>query len=232
MLSIIIPTLNEEKYLPLLLDSIKKQNFFNCEIIVADGGSKDKTVEVAEKYECKVIEGGLLPRGRNNGAKLAKGDTLLFLDADIVLPPNFLNNAVNDFNKRNLGIAGFLIMPLNGKRIDKFVHLFFNKYSALIQKFSPHVNGAILVKKDVHQAIGGFDEKIVFLEDYPYAKAARKLTKHGLIKETFFTSMRRYDKDGRLNVYIKYFLAELHILFLGPIRSNMFNYKFNHYKDT
>ena len=231
MLSIIIPTLNEEKYLPLLLDSIKKQTFFDYEIIVADAKSKDNTVKIAEKYGCKVVEGGLLPKGRNNGAEVAKGDILLFLDADIVLPPDFLANTIKDFNKRKLGIAGFLIMPLDGNKIDKLSHIFFNNYSWLIQKISPHVNGAILVKKEVHKAINGFDEKILFVEDYPYAKAAKKITRYGLIKETFFTSMRRYEEDGRINVYVKYILAEIHILFLGPIRSNMFNYKFNHYKD-
>ena len=89
MLSIIIPTLNEEKYLPPLLDSIKKQDYKDYEVIVADAGSKDKTVEIAKKYGCKVVKGGLLPAGRNRGAEASKGDLLLFLDSDIILPPHF-----------------------------------------------------------------------------------------------------------------------------------------------
>lgn len=55
MLSIIIPTLNEEKYLPRLLDSIYKQDFKNYEIIVSDAGSSDKTFEVAKRYGTKFI---------------------------------------------------------------------------------------------------------------------------------------------------------------------------------
>ena len=102
----------------------------------------------------------MLPIGRNNGARVAKGDPLLFIDADIVLPDNFLENAIREFDKRNLGIASFLIMPLNGRRIDRLSHIIFNKYSWLMKEISPHVNGVILVKKDVHEAIGGFDEKI------------------------------------------------------------------------
>ena len=59
MLSIIIPTLNEESYLPKLLNSIKKQDFQDYEMIVADAGSKDKTIEIALASGCKISSGGL-----------------------------------------------------------------------------------------------------------------------------------------------------------------------------
>ena len=102
MLSIIIPTLNEEKYLPLLLKEIKKQNSADYEIIVADAGSEDKTIEIAKNYGCKIIPGGLPARGRNEGAKIAQGDIFLFMDADnIFLPPEFLKNLLEEFKKEN-----------------------------------------------------------------------------------------------------------------------------------
>ena len=82
MLSIIIPALNEENYLPLLLESIKKQDFKDYEIIVADAGPKDKTVQIAKNYGCKIAPGGLPAKGRNQGAKIAQGDLLLFITAD------------------------------------------------------------------------------------------------------------------------------------------------------
>ena len=92
MLSIIIPTLNEEHYLPLLLESIKRQDFdsHGYEIIIADADSRDKTLKIAQNYNCKVIDGGLPAKGKNKGAKVARGDLLLFLDADTVLPENFV----------------------------------------------------------------------------------------------------------------------------------------------
>ena len=74
ILSIIIPTYNEEEYLPVLLDSIKSQSFDDYEIIVADANSTDKTREIAESYGCIVVAGGLPAVGRNNGAKIAKGE--------------------------------------------------------------------------------------------------------------------------------------------------------------
>ena len=91
MISIIIPALNEENYLPRLLGSLEKQNLKDYEIILADAGSKDRTIEIAKKYGCKVVPGGLPAKGRNEGAKAARGDLFLFLDSDLVLPEGFLD---------------------------------------------------------------------------------------------------------------------------------------------
>ena len=111
-LSIIIPTLEEEKYLPLLLDSIKKQNLKrDYEIIISDAGSKDRTIEIAESQGCKIVKGGLPAKGRNEGAKIAQGELFLFLDADTMLPENSLEKFIFEFKKRNLDIAGFLLQP-------------------------------------------------------------------------------------------------------------------------
>ena len=90
MLSIIIPAYNEEKYLPRLLRCIKEQTYKDYEIIIADANSTDKTRQIAKKYGCKIAKGGLPAVGRNNGAKIAKGDILLFLDADAKFNKNFL----------------------------------------------------------------------------------------------------------------------------------------------
>lgn len=232
MLSIIIPTLNEEKDLPTLLDSIKKQDFKDFEIIVSDAGSKDKTVDIARQNGCQVVKGGLLSYGRNRGADAAKGDMLLFLDADVFLPEYFLKNAFEQFKKYNLGIAGFSIQPLGGKMIDKIFFNFLNVFSTLTQKILPYSTAAILSRKDVHQKIGGFNEKIVFIEDYPYAKSASKVSKYKFFWNLpFYTSVRRFEKDGRFNVYFKYLLAQIYMLFKGPITSDIFKYEFGKYKD-
>lgn len=76
--SIVIPTYNEEEYLPKLLESIKMQSYDDYEIIVADANSNDRTREIAEEYGCIVVDGGLPAVGRNNGAKVAKGEIILF----------------------------------------------------------------------------------------------------------------------------------------------------------
>jgi glycosyltransferase involved in cell wall biosynthesis len=100
MLSIIIPSYNEEKYLPKLLKSIKKQDFKDYEIIVADNNSKDNTRQIALSYGAQIVDGGRPATARNNGVKVAKGDYLLFLDADTILPQHCLSKALNQFNKK------------------------------------------------------------------------------------------------------------------------------------
>jgi len=226
MLSIIIPTLNEEKYLPSLLEEIKKQNFSDYEIIVADGGSEDKTVKIARNYGCKIVKGGLPAKGRNEGAKEARGDIFLFMDADnIFLPENFLKNLLEEFKKRKLNLASFPIYPA-GIWFDKFAYGVYNFWVNLTQKFSAYATNSILVKKEIHQKIGGFDEEIKMAEDHSYVKRARKSGKFGFIKtEPVLTSTRRFEQDGRFKTYLKYFLAGIHLFFLGDIKSDIFKYR-------
>lgn len=229
--SIIIPTLNEENYLPLLLASIKKQSFFDYEIIVADAGSKDKTLEIAKKYDCQIITGGLPAQAKNNGAKFSKGDLLLFLDADVILPERFFEKSLSEFKKRNLKIAGFFLLPANKNKISTFLFNFFYNFPILLlEKILAHAAQGILIEKELFEKINGFDEKIKLAEDHDLARRAKKFGKYGIIKSSkIFISERRFKKDGWLKTYLKYLLCELHMLFFGPVKSNIFNYKFDHY---
>jgi len=233
MLSIIIPTLNEEKYLPLLLKEIKKQNSADYEIIVADAGSEDKTIEIAKNYGCKIIPGGLPARGRNEGAKIAQGDIFLFMDADnIFLPPEFLKNLLEEFEKRKLDVASFPIYP-QGNGFDKFAYRIYNWWVRSVQRFSAYATNSVLVRKNIHQKIGGFDEEIKIAEDHFYAKTARKFGKFGFIKtEPILTSTRRFEKDGRLKTYFKYLLAGIYMFFFGPVKKDIFKYRFNDLKNS
>ena len=229
MLSIIIPALNEEKYLPLLLKEIKKQNFADdLEIIVADAGSEDKTVEIAKNYGCKIVQGGLPAKGRNEGAKIAQGDIFLFMDADnIYLPENFLKNLLKEFEKRKLDIASFPIYP-NGNGFDKFAYKIYNSFVWSIQRFSAYATNSVLIRKYIHQKIGGFDEEIKIAEDHFYAKTAKNFGKFGFIKtRPVLTSTRRFEKDGRLKTYLKYLIAGIYMFFFGPIKKDIFRYRFD-----
>jgi glycosyltransferase involved in cell wall biosynthesis len=214
MMSIIIPTLNEEDRLPLLLASIKKQGFSDYEIIVADGGSKDATCNIAEAQGCRILSGGSPSVGRNRGAAAAQGTILLFLDADVILSSDFLVRAVTEFAKRDLGVAGFLIIPQDGKKIDTFLYGVLDVYVGLMHGLFTHATMASMAKKSVHDALLGFNESITLLEDYYYAKSASKISAYGYIRQPVYASMRRYEKDGRLT-YVKYALAVLYTYFFG-----------------
>ncbi|MCD6500917.1 glycosyltransferase [bacterium] len=235
MLSIIIPTLNEENYLPRLLESLRRQSFRDFEVIVADAGSKDTTREIAKAFGCKVVKGGLPAKGRNQGAKEAKGDLLLFLDADVILPEDFLTKAIGEFKKRDLDIASFPLIPISEKRnsLSQILFDFFYNYPLKIfEKKWPHGAMGILVKKSLHQNLKGFDEEIKFAEDHDYIKRASELRKFGVIKSTkIFVSLRRFKKEGWVKVGFKYAFAEIYRKLKGPIRKEIFQYKFNHYDE-
>lgn len=236
MLSIIIPTLNEEKYLPLLLESIKTQKFLDCEIILADAGSSDKTIEIAEKYNCRIIPGGLPAKGRNRGAKIAKGDILFFLDADTILPDNFFKKSLGEFRARNLELASFCLIPLPKNRVSSFfLNIFYNQPIILLENALPHAATGILAKKNLFEKLGGFDEDVKLAEDHYLARRAQEVfgAKLGIIKSTeIFVSDRRFRTDGWISVGIRYLLCELHLIFLGPVRSDIFKYKFGHYDEN
>jgi|GEM_PF-60660 len=228
-LSIIVPTLNEEKYLPILISQLKKQTFQDFEIIVSDGGSSDKTREIAQSFGCKVVEGGLPAKARNEGAKVAKGELFLFLDADnIYLPEDFLEKAIKEFERRNLGVAGFPLY-VAGNFVDKVVYFLYNLWVKITQNFLPLTCNVILTKKEIFEKIGGFDEEVFVGEDHEFAQRASKISKFGFIEKAgkVITSARRLEKEGRFKAYLKYIWAGVHFYLFGPPKRKIFNYDFN-----
>ena len=231
-LSIIIPTLNEEKYLCFLLESIKNQTFKDYEIIIADADSKDNTIEISKKFGCKITKGGLPAKARNLGAEIARGDLFLFLDADSVLPSqDLLKDLLREFKTKNLDVASFPIFP-EGSRFDKLAYGIYNFWTNLTQNFLPHATSAVLIAKEMHKKVQGFDEQIKMAEDHDYVRRAAKFGKFGFIKtEPVLTSGRRFEKDGRAKTYLKFLLCGLYIFFLGPVKSDIFRYQYGHYDE-
>ncbi len=227
MLSIIVPTLNEEDYLPIFFREIKKQSFKDYEVIIADANSKDRTIEIAQGFGAIVVSGGLPAKGRNEGAKIAKGDMFLFMDADnVFFHENFLEDFLRKFKKRNLDIAIFPLY-LDGNKTDKILFHIYNWWVKSTQSFLPHATNSILIKKEIHEKMGGFDETITLAEDHEYSRRAAKYGKFGFIEtEPVLTSARRFEGEGRSWGYLRCFLSGIHMLFLGPVRSDVFKYQF------
>ncbi|MBI2653119.1 glycosyltransferase [Candidatus Woesearchaeota archaeon] len=226
MISIIIPTFNEEEYLPKLLSCIKKQAYKDYEIIVADADSSDKTRQIAKRHGCKIVNGGMPAVGRNNGAKSAKWDVLLFLDADLQFDSNFLKNAIGEFEEQKLDAAGCYIRPLSNNIIDKILFGIFNLWIFATQFFYPNASGSgIFCKKWLHKKINGFDETIRLSEDMDYVKRCGKHGKFRIIKSAkSYVAMRRFENEGRLKVGLKLLLSALYRIFFGEIRSDIFKY--------
>lgn len=234
MLSIIIPTLNEEKNLPKLLASIKKQSVsFNYEIIVADNHSTDATRGIAQYYGAKVVDGDLPGRARNLGAEAASGDILLFLDADVILSDKFfLQNMVSEFIEKDFGVATCAIHPLSDRTVDLFGHQVYNLFVQATAGFDPYAPGfCMIAKKSVHQAINGFNEKVTLGEDSDYAKRAAQVSKFGFLKSAkILVSVRRLDRDGRFNTLMKYIACGIYMKIYGAPEKDIFKYTFGHKK--
>lgn len=95
LVSIIIPTYNSERTVGLLLESIRRQTYQNIEVIVVDGFSKDRTVDIAMRYSAKVIRThGERARAKNVGLKEAHGDYVMFIDSDMILTPGVVGECV------------------------------------------------------------------------------------------------------------------------------------------
>ena len=231
ILSIIIPTYNEEEYLPILLDSIKSQSFDDYEIIVADANSTDKTREVAESYGCTVVDGGLPAVGRNNGAKIAKGEYLLFLDSDLELTEDYLRNALYEFRMERLGIAITQMTPMSNKIEDKIFHDFANYFMISVEKIKPHGAGCygIIARKELHDRCNGFDEDLTFGEDTDYIERLAKIEPFKVLRNAKIgVSTRRLEEEG-IETLIKQYGRSTVNDFLGKrTTAEELDYNFNH----
>lgn len=234
ILSIIIPTYNEEEYLPVLLESIKQQDFSDYEIIVADADSKDNTVKIAEEYGCIVVEGGMPAVGRNNGAKVAKGDYLLFLDSDLKLTEDYLAKVIYEFKMERLGIAITQMKPLSKKTEDKLLHDLANLFLISVEKIKPHGAGCygIIAKRELHERCGGFNEELTFGEDTEYIERLAKKERFKVLRNAKIgVSTRRLEEEGLATLAKQYGKSTVND-FLGiRTEASDLNYGFDHGKE-
>lgn len=234
ILSLIIPTYNEEEYLPVLLESIKQQDFSDYEIIVADADSKDNTVKIAEEYGCIVVEGGMPAVGRNNGAKVAKGDYLLFLDSDLKLTEDYLAKVIYEFKMERLGIAITQMKPLSKKTEDKLLHDLANLFMISVEKIKPHGAGCygIIAKRELHERCGGFNEELTFGEDTEYIERLAKKERFKVLRNAKIgVSTRRLEEEGLATLAKQYGKSTVND-FLGiRTEASDLNYGFDHGKE-
>lgn len=233
MVSIIIPTLNEEKFLPRLIQSIKKQNFSDYEIIVSDANSQDKTREIALENNCHFVVDEDLSHHhpswqRNNGAAVARGDVLLFLDADSVLQDDFLEKVINEFYSKKLSGAGFYFKFNPNKFSYRIFAFLYNFFCFFRQYFSPISIGAgMLAKKEVHDLINGFDPGLSLAEDYDYCQRVAEKGRFRVITSCrLLYSSRRIERDGFFKVGLAWTKMAFYTLFNRKIKNLKIKYDF------
>lgn len=233
--SIVIPTLNEERFLGILLSSLVHQTYQNFEVIISDGSSEDRTYDVFKRFKKKLshlrwytTKTRNVSFQRNRGAKYAKGRYLIFFDADVKVSKNHLNDLAYYLVKQNSVFATTWVVPENDSLID---YSWMTIWNLLVytSRYTPRsvVSGHnIIVYKDVFYRSGGFDTQATIAEDH---LLARKIQKLGYTMDVFETleqvvSMRRINKEGRIEMGIKQSYALYHTFFKGPIYSKLFDY--------
>ncbi len=215
-LTIVIPTKNEEKLIGTLLSSLLEQDYppiRTTKIYVADI-STDRTKEIAESFadrlNIKVIEGGPVAVARNNGAAQAKSEFVLFLDGDMDLgKKNVIKNAVAIAQKKQLDCVGAYVQCKNGNILDGFLYGVSNGIQFLSKFISPFATGMfMLFRKSAFDALGGFDTKTLFGEDY--ILSSKVPPKKFDMKGCVLTTNRRFKKIGYWNMIRMMFLNVIH----------------------
>ncbi len=209
--SIIIPTLNEENFLPFLLKDLMRQTFKNFEVIHIDGQSEDKTIVLAQQFNSKIkIQSFIVKKRnvsfqRNIGAEKAVGSWLIFMDADDRLPINFLqliNSKLIKKPKIDLFSTYIKIKEKNlaFKAFAEIINLQIDLSNILNLK--PRALGSMIgIKKELFKKIK-FSEKNKICEDAFFIAQAKKQNLKFIIFKTpkYYYSLRRLHKEGILKM--------------------------------
>jgi glycosyltransferase involved in cell wall biosynthesis len=175
LVSVIVPTLNSSETISRCLHSIRSQTYESIELIVVDGSSVDKTVDIAQSYNALVISTKTRNRSiqRNIGSRSAQGDFLLYIDSDEVLNPNLVKDCVNKA-KFSAGIfistidVGFSYFG-KSRSLGDVVHV----------KFDNRINNSSsvlrFISKQLFIQVNGYDPKLVIGEDVVFALKSERL---------------------------------------------------------
>lgn len=237
--SIIIPAYNDATYVSRLLEGLARQAHGSFEVIVSDAQSKDGIEQVVKSYEDRlnIILIQSPPKGpangRNEGAKKARGEWLLFLDADDDIDdPGFIAALANTAAKHGWSTATARINPAKGNLKERIGMGANYRYIKLLARTKHPVapGWCILTKKAVFEKYGGFNEKIYFGEDYDYVS---RVGSHGFgfVEQTYYyVDFRRAREEGwRLTT--KAILNEIYRHTHGyNLENSPFTYEFGKHK--
>jgi len=217
-LTVVIPAKNEATMLPRLLESLAKQDYegmAETRVIVADAGSTDGTVELVlsfrDRLRVEVIEGGLPSVGRNAGARLAVTPYVLFLDADVELAePTLLRRAMWRMRRRKLHLVTTNIACREGSFFDDALYMgnnFMQRVGAVLKPFATGM--FMLFDREAFWALGGFNERALFAEDYLLSKGVAR-TRFRIVRGKVLTTNRRFQKLGHWRMVWMFFKTMLH----------------------
>jgi len=233
---VIVPVLNEETVLRLTLESLRNQTYKDFDLIVKDGLSSDRTVELASRYTGMIISerDGSPGEARNQAVKHVGKDysVLVFLDADTILASDALERIVKDFEKYH---PGFIVpkylprreyMRINGNLIQlpRPAYRPWYVFQHLFQKYVDNYGSGecMPVDADIFKRVGGFQERLKVCEDIELCYRLRRETR-ALIDDNIlvYVSTRRYLREGIVRGLLSYFVYRImwHLGLRQPMRA-------------
>ncbi|KAB2880293.1 glycosyltransferase [bacterium] len=199
LVSIIIPTLNEEVNIVSVLQSLI--GFSNIEIIVPDGGSSDRTCGLIGSFLIKYpfIQLVHSSRGRsvqlNAGAKRATGEWLIFLHADTIIPEkSWANFCTMVGNSNAIQSGSFLFQVASDKLRYRLMEELVNIRTRVLKL--PYGDQAIFVRKDLFVKMQGYREDYPLMEDVEFVQRLQKEKGFEILQSPVCTSPRRHESDG------------------------------------
>lgn len=199
-LTIVIPCKNELKTIDTTLTLLNFQNNINnVNVVISDSSTDETTYQLEsrtnDKFDLKIIQGGLPAKARNNGVIYVKTPYVLFLDSDMnLLDPTLLTTVTTTMLKEDIDLLTTKIRTTNGKYNYVFITFdFIQKISKFISPFC--LGGFMLFKTDTFNKLGGFDEEAKVAEDYLLSKQI-KPNRFKILNTTVFTPPRRFDNKG------------------------------------
>lgn len=241
-LSIVIPAYNEAQFIPMTLESLAQQDFLgHLEVLVVDGDSTDDTVAVASSYKSRIDSLRVIRakrdvgHQRNVGAEQADYPYLLFLDADVILPPGTLNALAGKVKSSKPFIATVFHVSESmnvGTRAALFI-LYLLMGIARLAK-CPVISGDfLLTTRETHDRIAhGFAENFLLGEDTDYGlRCVRAGARyHFYWSISVISSDRRARELGRLRLILVWARAFIHVIRKGPVpKTSGLSYPFGHY---
>ncbi len=209
--SVVVPTLDEAKYVPALLESLRRQTVQSLEVLVADSGSSDGTGELAASAGARVLAGERRGpgEGRNRGARAARGEILLFADADCVLPPTLIESVLAALSAPDVVGGATAFMPQDGTALDRLLFGLANAYQrAMTECGFPHNAGyCFFFRRDAFEELGGIREDMLLNETHDLALRSRRLGRFVYLPTVVLTSMRRFRKYGYARTILREYVA-------------------------
>jgi len=208
VISVIIPAYNEEKDISKTIESLAGIN--DLEVIIADGGSCDQTLNIVRSYSVKLI---CTSKGRasqcNEGVKVSEGEILLFLHADCVLAKDSIEAIKECVDKGFIG--GCLKQKIQR---DKIIYRLIEKSGNIRARIFRIFYGdqAIFVRRDIFSKIGGFD-KVDLFEDVLFSKKLKKHGKTCFLNKEVYTSARRWRNQGIIKATLINWIVTIGFLF-------------------